>query len=115
MKLAELAKKTKELTVDIDGQPLSVTYYTNAYTPEMEALLLEAEKQPAASLARVVLNLVVSWDLEESDGSMYPLSWEKVSKLPVQFLVWVFQGIAADIRPNEMTAGTSKGGSSPAA
>lgn len=105
MKLSDLTRETKKVTIEIGGQVLEVEYRVNAYTPEVEAELVNAEKKPAWTMSRVLSKLVVTWSLEDEDGNMYPVDEAHTEKLPLQFMLNVFQAIAGDMRPNVMNAG----------
>jgi hypothetical protein len=104
MKLSDLKYETRQLTVDIEGQPLRVEYFVNLYTPELEADILAAENQPAAGLAHVLGILIKTWDLEDEDGQIYPLTGPRTSKLPLSFMLKVLAAIGEDMRPNAKTA-----------
>jgi len=106
MKLADLFKETRKVKVDIAGSALEVEYYVNAYTPEVEALVTGDVQRPARVMAELLARLVASWTLEDDDGKMYPVNAEAMNKLPLMFMLKVFQAIAEDMRPNLETAGS---------
>lgn len=104
--LSELTKKTRKITVDIGAnEPLEVEYRIQAYTPEIESVVLSVGERPAMALAEVLKRLVVSWNLVDDNGKMYPLDDEHLNKMPLQIMMAIFQAIAEDMRPNQTTAG----------
>lgn len=106
IRLSDITRSTRKITVDIGAhEPLEIEYRAEAYTPELEALIDNAEKRPASTLAQMLSRLVVSWTLEEDDGRMYPPDEKHLAKLPMSFLLAVFTAIAEDMRPNPPKAG----------
>lgn len=106
IKLSDLTKQTRTIQVDIGAsEPLEVEYRIQAYTPEIESEIANAEQRPAATLSRILSMLVVCWSLVDDNGSMYPLDEEYTVKLPLSLMLSVFSKIAEDMRPNLMTAG----------
>ncbi len=114
MKFSDLKKEFRQLTVDIDGESLNIAYYVNAYTPELEADMLDAEHKPATALAQAMTVMLKSWDLEDDDGKPYPLAFSALSKLPLNFMLKIFEAIGRDMRPNLKPASDSSGISSQA-
>lgn len=104
--LSELTRKTRKITVDIGAsEPLEVEYRIQAYTPEVESVILNVGERPAMALAEVLKRLVVSWNLVDDNGEMYPLDNDHLHKMPLQIMMSIFQAIAEDMRPNPATAG----------
>lgn len=104
MKLSELVRETRKVSVVLGSSALSVEYRVNALTPQMESLLSNQER-PLEVLVDVIVTLVAGWELENDNGEPYPIEHEAVMKLPVSFLMAVLQVIVEDMRPNPMSAG----------
>lgn len=106
IKLSDLTKQTRVIQVDIGAsEPLEVEYRTQAYTPEVESEIANAEQRPAATLSRILSMLVVRWSLVDDNGNMYPLDEKNTARLPLSLMLAVFSKIAEDMRPNSMSAG----------
>jgi len=106
IKLSDLTKQTRTIQVDIGAsEPLEVEYRVQAYTPEVESEIANADQRPAGTLARILSKLVVRWSLVDDYGEMYPLDEKSTAKLPLSLMLAVFTKIAEDMRPNPMSAG----------
>lgn len=106
IKLSDLTKQTRVIQVDVGAnEPLEVEYRIQAYTPEIESEIANAEQRPAATLARILSMLVVRWSLVDDNDAMYPLDEKSTAKLPLPLMLAVFSKIAEDMRPNPMSAG----------
>lgn len=106
IKLSDLTKQTRVIQVDIGAsEPLEVEYRIQAYTPEIESEIANADQRPAGTLARILSKLVVRWSLVDDYGEMYPLDEKSTAKLPLSLMLEVFTKIAEDMRPNPMSAG----------
>jgi hypothetical protein len=106
VKLSDLTKQARVIYIDIGAsEPLEVEYRVQAYTPEVEYEILNAESRPAGTLARILGKLIVRWSLVDDDGNMYPLDESHTAKLPLQLMITIFSKIAEDMRPNSMNAG----------
>lgn len=90
---------------------VSVTYNPNAYTPDIEAgwAKMESSGWMGEVLTDFVVRLVTRWtvkgdyDMEEGkfvvSDAMYPLTYEKVVKLPALFLGNIVQQITEHSQP----------------
>jgi len=105
IKFGDLWQETRTINVALGSGTLEVVYRPNAYTPQLEEELANAETKPARTLANILRQLVVHWDLETDSGEMYPLDAEHIAQLPLQFMLTVFAAIAEDMRPNLPSAG----------
>lgn len=106
IKLSDLTKQTRTIQVDVGAsEPLEVEYRIQAYTPEIEAEIANAESRPAATLSRILSMLVLRWSLVDDYGEMYPLDEKSTAKLPLSLMLSVFAKIAEDMRPNLLNAG----------
>lgn len=107
IKLSDLTKQTRTIRVDVGaGEPLEVEYRVQAYTPEIESEIANADQRPAGTLARILSKLVVRWSLVDDDSNMYPLDEKSAARLPLSLMLAVFSKIAEDMRPNQTSAGS---------
>ena len=105
IKLSDITRQTRTVQVDVGAsEPLEVEYRIQAYTPEVESKITDAEQRPAATLANILSKLVVRWSLVDDDGKMYLLDEAHTAKLPLQLMLAVFGKIAEDMRPNPPNA-----------
>lgn len=106
IKLSDLTKQTRTIQVDVGAsEPLEVEYRIQAYTPEVESEIANADQRPAGTLARILSKLVVRWSLVDDYGEMYPLDEKSTAGLPLSLMLAVFTKIAEDMRPNLTNAG----------
>ncbi len=106
VKLSDLTRQTKTIEVEVGAsEPLEVEYRIQAYTPEIESEIANADQRPAGTLARILSKLVVRWSLVDDNGDMYPLDEKSAAKLPLSLMLAVFAKIAEDMRPNAVSAG----------
>lgn len=103
MKISHLLKGQRPLTVDLDGEKLTLTYRTGAVTPAThdQALDLVEKQRVGAALAKSLSLSLLSWDLTDEEGNAYPVAEESLRLLPVSFLDKVFTAIQEDLVPNE--------------
>lgn len=89
MKISELQRKTKTITVEYQGETVNLEYRLNAVTPAF----LDEGGDAAAQLVK----LVTRWDIVDDDGS--ELAPEAVVRvLPVELLAKILSEIVADMR-----------------
>ncbi len=114
MKVSTLAKKEKALVIRVgdDAEDLvHVVYKPGALTLEVadsikEIMLSGFEFDIAFAILEPML---VSWDLENDDGSPFPVTAEAIKKVPIEFLGLILSGIEKDARPNPTMGETSQG------
>ena len=96
--LAELQNNTRTLTVDYDGQKVTVVY--------RPALLTTAGSDGFAKLNIVgqMEQLLVSWDVMGDDDKPAPVTGELLGMLPARFLAHIADAVAGDMRPNAKRA-----------
>lgn len=113
LRLSQLRADMRSVTLDIEGESLTITYRPSAITPEAEDQLrdLSGQARPGAALAELLANLIAGWDLFGDDEQPLPITPETLRRLPTAFLASAMQAIAEDIRPNGRSAATSGAGS----
>lgn len=109
--LSKLRSKeaTKTAAIEWEGETLTIQY-RDAFPPlfyQLQSLRIQAAKsmesgkgvkfEDAANmsdaLATVMASMIVEWDLMD-DGDMYPLTFNTLAVLPLDFLFAVFDAIA---------------------
>lgn len=109
MRLSDLAKDRRTVTVTVSGGSVNVTYRPAGITPEVEDGLraMIAEQRVGATLVAMLAGILVDWDLQDDDGAMYPIDADGLRRLPMQFLAAVAQAISGNIGPNPSSGGSS--------
>lgn len=126
-KIGELSDP-RPLTVPIgDGAvKIEVVYDRMAHTPKVAAEIARLENSPEkvddplVTMTTLTCRLLLSWDIQEDDGTPFPLEIERVAELGTVLLGAILEAIGEDSFPNpesgERSAATSpqedgKGGS----
>src|SRR5262245_9702231 len=98
MKLSDIASKTSELAVDIDGVgTLHVQYRTNGYTygtaldSKTQLAKARTEEDKEKIITKALISLIQGWDLEEDDGSPSPIDEATIAKLPMPIVGAIFE------------------------
>lgn len=94
MRLSDLQKKKKSLTVEYAGETLTVEYRHATYTPAF------LDRMGDKSVSDVLAELLSSWDLTDDKDKPLPISAEQLNNLPVPFLRAVWDTVREDIYPN---------------
>lgn len=92
--LAELQSNTRTLSVDYDGETVTIVYRPGVLTP---ATSDEFGKQATVEQLETML---VSWDVLDEKGKALPVSRELLDALPARFLAHLSGAILGDMRPN---------------
>jgi hypothetical protein len=96
IRLGDLEKKEREITVMFQGEELNVTYRPNAVTPAFIDSLKGLP--PRESNVKQLIGIVKRWDLVDEDKNMLALDEESVRLVPMLFLEAVLEGITDDLR-----------------
>jgi hypothetical protein len=89
IRLADLQKRTRKITVVFQDEPVTVEYLVNVITPAFVA-----EK---TDMVAQIKEAVVAWDVLDEDGKPIPPA-EIADHLPLAFLGVVMEAIVADMR-----------------
>lgn len=120
MKVSALRGKKRTIQVRVPGEEgeadefVSVTYSPGALDIEMAERMSEIALSSIADIAVVSVMLeplLVSWDLQDEDGSPWPCDEEHLKKTPVMFLGLILSAIQEDARPNPQRPVSSENGS----
>jgi hypothetical protein len=96
-----------DLKVEWRGDVIGVRFKEDAYTPKLEAEVLQAaDTGGATALADLLVQLVVDWDITQ-DGEPFPPTPENMATLPVSFLAAVVQSIGSEMASGPLAAKTS--------
>lgn len=105
MRLSAATSRVRPIVVKFEGGDLNATYRPTSYTPkklaEAQAKAKKAKKandQDAAlaSMIESVLDLFVSWDLEDDDGTPIPLTAEALQDVPINVMSELIQEVGRD-------------------
>lgn len=127
-KFTDLAKKTKSATLDLgDGDVIQFEFRPALITPQFIHALsaLDASRMQTAtadqadatiqSVSDQVARIVASWDVQEDDGSPFPLDPARLkADIPIQAQVAILMACMQAMQPGEATAPQSTPASSPA-
>lgn len=120
MKLSALVQKERSIQVRVgegDGDIVNVTYapgrITLAMADAIQAAAAGVGGGEMKAIEAVLVPVLVSWDLEEDDGSLLPCDGEGLKRVPMEFLGMLMSAITEDSRPDPTKAGTSEDGSAP--
>lgn len=110
VKLADLTADRRKVAIPLNMgenpdtgeqnvQDLNVVYRPSAYTAntEKELNVLRQSDWKSEMGLTFLTTLVVSWDLEEDDGTPYIITKESLASLPSTFISQVMAGIAGDM------------------
>lgn len=90
IRLSDLQKATRELTVTLGEFVIEISYKVNAITPAF----LRQKQEAAAQLAEIL----VSWNLVDDENEIIPVSVETIDLLPLQLQSKLFDSILSDMR-----------------
>lgn len=90
IKLSDIQKKTKSLSISFQGETLLFDYLINVVTPAFLNDKLDLKNQLVQSIAK--------WDLETDDGKTAEISVETFDQLPVQFQIELMTAITEDMK-----------------
>lgn len=105
MRLSAAVSKANTIEVEFDNEEtLKVEYRPASYTPaQLSKMRAEseaaAENDEDAALSRMVdtmLQLLVSWDLTEDDGTEIPLTREALQHVPLNLFNEVISAVGED-------------------
>lgn len=117
-KLSAVITDQATVSVELGGEPVTVTYRPRAMTPELQERIGAAEGVAGikAALYGPVAELLVSWDVTQDDGTPIDVKDEEALRsIPSQLLLAVLRGVLQDARPNPTRPPVSSNGLSPAA
>lgn len=117
MKLSALKSRTRTLEIPVSGEEgepdeiVKVIYRPGEITLEVSDNIKEAIASGfEADAAYAVLKpILVSWDLQDEDGSPLPVTEETLRIVPLTFLGLVMAAVEDDARPNLQRGVTSQG------
>jgi hypothetical protein len=115
MKLADLARKTKRVTLAFEDETVHlevryqlITQKLIADIAALNSLAIDLSEQTAEklhTLGEQVARLVASWDVLDDDGQMFPLDPERLAaEIPMMFLAQVLGAAAGAIYQGEAPA-----------
>lgn len=109
IRLSELMRDTRTLTLTVGEDTLTVTYRPGGITPETEDRLesLAQEQRVGQSLIALLLDTLTGWDITDDKGKALPVTEAQLRRLPLALLGQLVRAITEDMRPNALSGGTS--------
>lgn len=107
LSISELVRDRRTIYVPYYNQLVEVTYKPQLYTVAMAAA---ANTMPVVEW---LVTLVDTWDVTDADGTIWPITTEKLLELPLRLLSDIGYAIVQDVRLGEAQSSTG-GGSQPA-
>lgn len=90
----KLKEKVETFDWTYDGDLCSITYRPNVVTLEViRELRASKGDEGEEALVDVLARTLVKWDVEQDDGTMWPVTGDGLAKLPVPFLGRVMDAI----------------------
>jgi len=114
MQLSKITSQRVKLEIPFGDEKLNIVYKPQAVTLELVDRKEQAMNNPGETLARLLVDLVESWDLDDHGGQVYPLELAAVRLLPIDFVNAILEMILKESRLNPTKANNSPGGSPPA-
>lgn len=106
--LSKLAAQTASVTIPIEGDTLTVSYYPNKVTDK----LIRKLQAQSVSASQMMADLISQWDLYEDEQQtvMYPLTADRIEELGVPVLEKIIWAIVQDMRPEAKMPQTMNSG-----
>ncbi len=124
--VAEVIENRRELLIPPQGKTLEevgeehclrVVYRPNYYTGDYEAALRRLnrpfkkgetlyERETALQWGKLILDLVLEWDLELRPGEAVPLTTEGVARIPIRAMQYIVSSIYEDNEPGKASSRT---------
>lgn len=96
--LGKYKDKTRPVVVEMDGDPLKVSYRPAAFTPNLRKEISALGEDEVDALARYLKPLLASWDATDK-GKPVPIEVEVLNDLGYELLNAIFSSIVADVNP----------------
>lgn len=99
MRLSDLTKKTRTITVSLSDESATVEYRLHAVTPGF-LQELRKEHDDVLSVVRQVEQVVLHWDVVDDDGKEIPATSKAILEhaIPLEFLTLVLNSITEDMQ-----------------
>jgi hypothetical protein len=114
MQLSKITSQRGTLAIPFGDEKLNIVYKPQAVTLELVDRKEQAITNPGETLARLLVDLVESWDLIDDGGQVYALTVADVRLLPIDFVNAILEAILKESRLNPTKANSLPGGSQPA-
>lgn len=120
MKLAALVGAERTVLVPVPGsdpqdeEAVKVVYRPGAITLEVAERVSDLAgggTSEVHAIAELLETVLVSWDLENEDGTKLGVTKDEIKKVPFLFLFQVIEVVTGDSRPDPQTGGPSDDGS----
>lgn len=115
IRIADLLKKTRPITVEVEGETIALDYRPLWFNSRVEGQLRDAREGKLASedLVLMFCECVATWEVLGPDGQMLPITPAAIAEydVPHTFLRLVLNAVAEDQRVGKGIAPTSDAGS----
>ncbi len=113
VRLSHIRAGVKTLEMDLGEGTLCLTYRVGRITPEIVDRVDQVRN--IDDIVELLLEWLSSWDMEDDEGQVLPVSEETLRALPMPFLRAIFRFILSDGRENPLAVRPSVAGSFQAA
>lgn len=101
IRVSNIAKDERTFDYEFGGESATITYRPGVVTTErMDALREVPEDQGDHVICQFLSEILVKWDVEKDDGSMWPTDYDGLRGLPLQFVGDVLMAIRGDVAPD---------------
>lgn len=102
IRISNIAKDERTFDYEFGGESATITYRPGVVTTErMDALREVPEDQGDHVICQFLSEILVRWDVEEDDGSMWGTDYASLTRLPLQFIGDVLYAIRSDVAPQD--------------
>lgn len=101
LKLSQIGMAERQTSLTYDGEKVGITYRPGKFTPRVEARLNEAqaESQVSQEVARVLADVLASWDVIDDDGKTLKPTVDLLMEMPLDFLTALATAVGEDMGP----------------
>jgi len=114
IRITDITVGQKELGIPFQDDTIFITYNVKRITLETASTLgsyTGGQTIPMPVLARLLADVLLSWDLIDDANAPYPLTAESIQQLPVAIVEAIAVGLFEDMTPPKAGPTTSRSGS----
>ncbi len=94
MKRSSINDRTGKASFEWDGETVNCEYRPGVFTIERQAEMLErAKARDVWSIADLLVDTLVSWDVEEDDGTPTPITREVLGSFDEDFILALSEAV----------------------
>jgi hypothetical protein len=99
IKLSDITKATKAITVKLGDDMLAITFKTGFYTSATASMLQAAEDSNKAQAA-LIADTITEWDFLDDKGKTVPITFDTLNALPMYILNAIYKAMFEAVHPN---------------